>query len=202
MRTILCYGDSNTWGCIPEAGEGEARRFPLEQRWPSVLARELGAGHQVVAEGLNGRTTVWDDPLEPGRNGRTYLLPCLLSHSPVSLVVMMLGTNDLKFRIGARAGDIAQGAGLLLDDVLAAGVPHALLVCPPPLAGEDEEFAGGLEKSRGLARHYAAVAAARGCAFIDAGEHIRSSELDGIHFDADQHERLGRVVAETVRASL
>jgi lysophospholipase L1-like esterase len=205
LRTILCYGDSNTWGCIPEEGDGPARRFGPDERWPGVLRHELGDGYGVVEEGLNGRTTVWDDPLEPYRNGRAFLMPCLLSHHPLDLVVVMLGTNDLKQRLGVGARDIAAGAGLLVDEIERSecgpegGSPQVLLVCPPAVdrvVELDDEFCGALEKSRELARHYAAVAGARSCAFIDAGAHITSSDVDGIHLEADQHQRLGAVVAE------
>ena len=119
MKNILCYGDSNTWGCIPFEGAGPARRFPPDMRWPGVLQRELGDGYWVVEAGLNARTTVWDDPLEPHRNGRELLLPTLLTHQPLDLVIIMLGTNDLKHRINASAAEIAEGAGMLADIVAA-----------------------------------------------------------------------------------
>src|SRR4051794_11379248 len=143
VRTILCYGDSNTWGCIPLAGPEPGRRYPPDVRWPGVLRRELGDGWWVVEEGLNGRTTVFDDPLEPHRNGRRLLPPALIAHHPVDLVVLMLGTNDLKHRFNQEAHDIAAGAGVLLDIVRtsAAGpeerAPRALLVCPAPVARLD-----------------------------------------------------------------
>ena len=136
MAAILCYGDSNTWGCIPLQGPEPAGRFPPETRWPGVLRRELGDGHWVVEEGLSGRTTVWDDPLEPHRNGRTLLPPTLLTHQPLDLVIVMLGTNDLKHRLNASAAEIATGAGMLVDIVAASGCgpdgrsPQTLLVCP------------------------------------------------------------------------
>ncbi len=211
MRTILCYGDSNTWGCIPGVGDEPARRFGPDERWPGVLRRELGAGYAVVEEGLNGRTTVWDDPLEPYRNGKAFLMPCLLSHQPLDLVVVMLGTNDLKQRLGVAARDIAAGAGMLVDEIARSecgpngGSPQVLLVCPPPVARLgplDDEFDGAMEKSRELAPHYAAVADARSCAFIDAGAHITSSDVDGIHLELDQHQRLGTVVADRARELL
>ena len=108
MKTILCYGDSNTWGYDPVSQD----RYPPTQRWVSVLARELGPEYQVIAEGLNGRTTVWPDPVEgEHKNGKAYLLPCLESHHPLDLVVLMLGTNDLKHRFGLSAWDIARAAG-------------------------------------------------------------------------------------------
>ena len=112
MKTILCYGDSNTWGYDPATEE----RYPLEARWVSVLARELGSDYHVIPEGLNGRTTVWPDPWEgEHKSGKTYLIPCLESHYPIDLVVMMLGTNDLKHRFGLSAWDIARGAQTLVE---------------------------------------------------------------------------------------
>ena len=204
----MCYGDSNTWGCIPLTGPQPPRRYGPAQRWPGVLRRELGDGYWIVEEGLNGRTTVWDDPLEPFRSGKELLAPCLMTHEPIDLVIVMLGTNDLKSRFGVGARDIAAGAGLLLDVVLASACgpggspPRAILVCPPPLGRLGllaEEFAGAVERSRDLTRHFAAVADARSCPWIDAGAHVRSSDDDGIHLDASNHERLGVVVAQHVR---
>ena len=107
MPTIVCYGDSNTHG-FDAATMG---RFPRDVRWPGVLAAELGGIAEVIEEGLNGRTTIWDDPYLDGRNGRTYLLPCLRSHAPVDVLVLMLGTNDLKSIFGRSAAEIAAGAG-------------------------------------------------------------------------------------------
>ena len=138
-------------------------------------------------------------------------MPCLLTHQPIDLVIVMLGTNDLKGRFGVGARDIAAGAGLLLDVVHASmcgpgeSPPEALLLCPPPVGRLGlfaEEFAGAVERSRDLARHYAAVADARSCPWIDAGAHIRSSDTDGIHLDAQNHEQLGVVVAQQVRLLL
>jgi lysophospholipase L1-like esterase len=211
MKSILCYGDSNTWGCIPLPGPDPASRFPPATRWPGVLRRELGDGYWIVEAGLNGRTTVWNDPLEPHRNGRKLLLPTLLTHQPLDLVIIMLGTNDLKHRINASAAEIAAGAGMLVDIVAASGcgpdgrAPQTLLVCPPPIAEVDQfddEFEGGAEKSRRLAGHYSAAAAARSCAFLDAGSVISSSDVDGIHLEEPEHERLGLAVAEHVRLLL
>jgi lysophospholipase L1-like esterase len=208
MANILCYGDSNTWGCIPLQGPEPARRYPPGTRWPGVLRRELDDGYWVVEAGLNGRTTVWDDPLEPHRNGRKLILPTLLTHQPLDLVIIMLGTNDLKRRMNASPADIARGAGVLVDIVAASGcgpdgrAPQTLLVCPAPIAEVDQfddEFEGGTEKSQQLAGHFAAIAEARSCAFLDAGALISSSDVDGIHLDEPQHAALGVAIAERVR---
>lgn len=203
-KVVLCYGDSNTWGYDPVSRE----RLGPARRWTGVLARTLGSGFRVIEEGLNGRTTVFDDPLSPGRNGLTYLVPCLESHCPVDLVTIMLGTNDLKERFGHSASDIAEGAGLLADfakryALRADGHPAAiLLMAPPPivtLTDFDLMFAGADEKSRLFATYYGRVARWNGVTFLDAGQVITSSELDGIHFEADEHRKLGEAVAARVR---
>lgn len=104
MKTILCYGDSNTYGAIPIDFDlldkhfiASHYRLSKEKRWSSILQAELGSTYHVIEEGLNGRTTVWDDPTEgKHKNGLTYLIPCLETHAPIDLVILMLGTNDLK----------------------------------------------------------------------------------------------------------
>lgn len=201
MKTILCYGDSNTWGFDPSSGG----RYPPEVRWTGVLRRELGEGYTVIEEGLNGRTTVWDDPVQGvHRNGSTYLLPCLESHMPLDLVILMLGTNDLKTRFSVPALDIANSAGRLVEIIQRSGTgpngssPAVLLVAPPPtgkLSGYAEMFSGEAEKSRKFGRYYRQVAEQYGCYFLDAGEYVVSSDLDGIHFEPEGHLSLGRAAA-------
>lgn len=203
-KTVLCYGDSNTWGYDPAT----SGRFPPEVRWPGVLARELGEGYRILEEGLSGRTTVWDDPIEGAhKNGRTYLLPCLESHQPLDLVVVMLGTNDLKERFRLGASDIAQGAAALARLAMRSGAgpgggaPGVLLVAPPPvgrLTAFAETFRGAEERSRRFAERYREGAGTVGCGFLDAGEAMVSSDLDGIHFEAGEHRKLGAAVARAV----
>ena len=113
LKEVLCYGDSNTWGYNPITKE----RYEKDERWTGVLQNALGNDYHVIEEGLNGRTTVWDDPIEGFKNGKTYLIPCLETHKPLDLVIIMLGTNDLKKRFSLSAYDIAQGAGVLIDVV-------------------------------------------------------------------------------------
>jgi lysophospholipase L1-like esterase len=204
MKEILCYGDSNTWGFDPVT-QG---RFSPAERWTGVLAHELGPDFRVIEEGLSGRTTVWDDPIEGiHKNGRTYLLPCLESHQPLDLVILMLGTNDLKKRFSVSAFDIAASAGQLVGIVqhsrsgIEGRTPKVLLIAPPPvgrLSIYAEMFEDALGKSSKFSEYYRLVALEYGCVFMDAGEFIRSSEIDGIHFEAGQHERLGQAVAGKV----
>lgn len=206
MKTILCYGDSNTWGYIPGTGQ----RYPRDQRWPSVLQAQLGGDFHVIEEGLNARTTVLDDPIRGGavKNGLTYLRPCLESHAPLDLVLLMLGTNDLKHRFGFSAYDIAANVMALVTIIQqsSAGIdgrpPKVLMMSPAylgPLTALAHLFEGGTEKAQQLAPHYQAFARQAGCAFLDVAPLVTASPIDGVHWAADQHIRLGNHLADVVR---
>ncbi len=205
MKNILCYGDSNTWGYDPATGE----RFGTEIRWPGVLKKELGDVYVVIEEGLNGRTTVWDDPLHGGfKNGMEYLIPCLASHKPLDLVILFLGTNDLKTRFSLTASEITSGIRTLVDAIFKSnsGIsekPPQLLLISPPTIGKvpvssrfSEEFEGANEKSKKLGTYFKEVALEYSCEFLDASELIKTSEIDGIHLNKDQHVKLGHHIAE------
>lgn len=206
MRTILCYGDSNTWG-FNAAGGG---RFAAVVRWPGVLAGALGGEYRVIEEGLSGRTTMWDDPFASGLNGQTYLGPCLRSHAPLDAVVLLLGTNDLKAYFARSATEIALGAGTLVEQMQRSGTgpdgraPNVVLLAPPPLGPLSgvvaELMAGGAEKSQRFGELYRWIATSYGCAFLDTAEHVASGTTDGIHLDAAAHQRLGQAVAQLIRA--
>ncbi|MBB5754293.1 SGNH/GDSL hydrolase family protein [Prosthecomicrobium pneumaticum] len=213
MKSVLCFGDSNTWGSSTVPPEPGGRYAP-DIRWPGVLRAALGTDWTVVEEGLPARTTVHADPVEGSyMSGAAYFLPCLRSHRPLDVVVIMLGTNDLKARFALQPLDIAAGVGQLLRILEAAecgvggGVPKALVVCPPPLLadmgtgnGFPMMFAGGYEKSLALLPHYEKVCAAHGAALLDAGAIIASSRFDGLHLDPEAHATLGRAVAARVAA--
>ena len=203
MKRILCFGDSNTWGTDPAS----PTRFDETTRWPRALGIALGARYEIIEEGLGGRTTVWDDPIEGYKNGRTYLTPCLDSHRPLDTVVLMLGTNDLKKRFSVSAFDIADGARVLVDVIQKSSTgrdgkaPAMLLLAPPPLAplsGLAEMFEGGEAKSLKFAQHYARVATEMGCHFFNTASVIKSSPIDGIHFEAGEHLKLARALAAKI----
>jgi lysophospholipase L1-like esterase len=206
-KTIVCFGDSNTWGYSPVDGQ----RMAAEARWPGVLRAELGAGYWVIEEGLSGRTTVWNDPIEGEyKNGKSYLPALLESHAPLDVLVIMLGTNDLKARFSVTAYDIAESAGVLVRIAQSsfAGptekAPEVLLIAPPPTVNManspfSEMFTGAEEKSRRFGAQFRRVADLLGCTFLDAGQVIVSSQLDGIHFDPAEHAKLGKAVAALVR---
>jgi len=207
MTVVVAFGDSNTWGYDPGAG---ARLAP-ETRWTGVMQLELGPAWRVIEEGLNGRTTVFDDPIEPDRRGSDYLPPCLRSHAPLDLLIIALGCNDLKQRFSASAGDIANGAERLIqmaraEPVGPRGAPPAIILIAPPPLGRLSEFAemfsGGTEKSKLLAARYREVAKRNAVGFVDSGEFVACSDRDGIHYEADQHATLGRAMAAAARMVL
>jgi len=180
------------------------------------LQHVLGGGFVVVEEGLNSRTTVLDDPTKPFKNGKDYLVPCLDSHAPLDIVILMLGTNDLKHRFGMSAFDIGANVATLLGLIKqstsssAGGAPQVLLLAPPPVGkltvvgstNFPEIFRGAEEKSKMLGQTYRKFAQEAGVAFLDTSEVIVSSDVDGIHFEAEEHRKLGEAVAGQVRRLL
>lgn len=206
-RSVLCFGDSNTWGAVPVADWDSIARFAPHERWTGVLQQRLGPAWQVIAEGLPARTTVLDDPVDgPHFSGITYLRPCLLSHTPLDGIVLMLGTNDLKRRFNLVAEDVAVGIDRLLkeiknSDTLVGGMDNVLVICPPPLKIRgvfSVMFEGGDAKSQTLAPYLQEIALSHGARFLDAGAIIVSSEIDGIHLDLGEHRKLGEAVAEVI----
>ena len=210
MTTILCFGDSNTHGTMPMRDRDDGRRFGPDERWPGVLRRELDAGFTVIEEGLPGRTTLHDDPIEGvHKNGLWYLRACLESHRPIDIMTLMLGTNDLKSRFAVHPLDIAESIGVLLEVIARSGAgpdvaaPRVLLIAPPPLARLTflgDMFHGGSEKSKGLGAAYRPQAEKYRTAFLDAGTIIRTSDVDGVHFEAGEHAKLGTAAAGAIRA--
>jgi len=208
MKTILCFGDSLTWGYDPVTGE----RISRNKRWPGVLRNDLGDDYFVIEEGLNGRTTVWDDPLHGGyKNGMKYLIPCLASQRPINLIILFLGTNDLKMRFSLTASEITHGIRVLTDIILKSESgpqerpPKVLLIAPPivkniPSSSRfSEEFEDGYSKSLQLGKYYKEVAEEYGCYFLDASKVVEASDIDGIHLEVDEHIKLGHAISKKVK---
>jgi len=179
MRTLVCFGDSNTWGYIPEPGP-RTERYPRDVRWPGRLGRALGEEWEVIAEGLSGRTATIDRPDSEGRNGLPYLLPCLLSHAPVDVVVIFLGTNDVSYIADER---VAGCVGRLVEIVRRCDVTP-IVVCPAPFDGHDLE---------------ASFRAELDCDVIVAPPYPVVND-DVEHLDAAGHAAVARVVAERLQS--
>jgi len=190
MRTVLCFGDSNTWGYVPGS---DAERFPRESRWPVRLAAALGGEWEVIAEGLNGRTASMDSPTADGRNGLTYLVPCLQSHMPVDILVIYLGTNDVSDRFRLPDADAALAVARLVRAARATeagpdgGAPDVLVVAPPPFEGHE------------LGPHYAEICTRLSCSFLDLDGVTRYSDFDPFHLAADGQAAVAIAVEESLR---
>ena len=210
-KTVLCFGDSNTHGSPPVQELGASGRYDRSMRWPTLMAGHLGGDWHVIEEGHPGRTTVHDDPIEGAhRNGLTVLPSLLESHKPIDVVILMLGTNDLKGRFSINATDIALSLERLIGVIrsYACGPngshPGILLVAPPPITEVGclaEMFEGGAAKSHGLAAAVSAAARRAKVSFLDAGAHIAVSPIDGIHYDEAAHGVLAQVMANAVKTN-
>ena len=200
-KTILCFGDSNTHGYCAATGG----RFDETVRWTGILQEYLGDSCRIIEEGLNGRTTVFEDPLEEGLCGLSAIYPCLKSHKPIDLLILMLGTNDTKARFCASAQNIAKGLERVVQKALCAhdvwrNGPNILLIAPPPIdplyadtyaAGEMGE--GCVQKSEELADSYLDVADRLDCHFLDAGAlNLTMHPADYMHLDARSHRKLAQ----------
>ena len=212
MQHILVYGDSLTWGIVPNT----RKRFPFDERWPGILERklnELGQRVRLIENCVNGRRTVWEDPFKAGRNGLAGLAQCVEMHSPLSLAILMLGTNDFQFSHPYNnAWSAAQGIATLVNEIRKAPiepgmpVPPVLIICPPPIRTPQgvlaDKFSGAEQRCTGLADAYRIVSADLGCHFFDAGTVTSSSRVDGIHLDADQQLALGTALTAEVTSIL
>lgn len=210
MKTVLCYGDSLTWGVNAE----NRSRHAYEDRWPSVLQKALGHSVRVIAEGLNGRTTIYDDFSADGdRNGARILPTLLQTHAPIDLVIIFLGTNDLKPVYANNAVIVGRGIKRLVEIIhsqtwpLETEDPDILIVAPPPLCETDDPvlgpmFAGRIEEAHMLASVYADLADELGCGFFDAGSVARTTPIDGVHMDAENTRAIGKALEPVARMML
>jgi lysophospholipase L1-like esterase len=207
LQQVLVYSDSLSWGIVPTT----RKRLPFNARWPGVMEVALAERHlsvRVIEDCLNGRRTVWEDPFNPGRNGLLGLAQRIEVNSPLALVMLMLGTNDFQSMHPHTAWHAAQGIATLAAAVRQAPIepgmpiPPILVIAPPPIVNPRgplaAKFTGAPDKSAGLAEAYRGIASELGCHFFDAGSVTPASTVDGIHLDADQHERLGRALAAFV----
>ena len=208
-KHIVCFGDSNTHGyCADPADCADGSdRFNEDERWTCLLGKKLGDDYLILEEGLSGRTTVFDDPIHECMSGLDVITPILMSHEPVDLLVIMLGTNDTKERFGANAAVIGIGLERLVMKAKSVpawrgGKPNILIITPPHI-GEGlykrpegmPMGAGCPEKSRELAKYYKQVAENQGCAFLDAEGKAEFNDLDCMHFNKKGHSQLAEVLA-------
>jgi len=195
---ILCFGDSNTWGYIP----GLEARYPVNLRWTGLLQQMLGANYWIIEEGLNGRTTNLEDPDSPGKDGLQYLHPCLKTHNPIDIIILMLGTNDTKHKFKRSIYDISEGMAALLDEIKQTAwssqgsMPQVLLLSPPLIDDSidlaQEEFLGAGSKSKLFHQSYQLLSKKYDKPLLNVAEWVSPSKKDGVHLEPEDH----RIIAE------
>ena len=212
LKRVLCFGDSNTWGYDPET----CGRYGEEVRWTGVCRRLLTDGFRILEDGINGRTTVFEDPYVPYRCGRPALCYALMAQRPLDALVLYLGTNDLKYtdaRGSARGAEellrLARNANECLESytgLIFPREPKLLLIAPTPIRPEiakrfpSDLLSGRAEESARLAEWYRAAAEKWGAAFLDAGSAAEAGEADCVHLSAEAHRAVGEAAAASIRA--
>lgn len=206
--TVLCYGDSNTWGQKPS----ETGRYAADIRWTGMLQNVLGDSFYIIEEGLSSRTTNLEYEKKPGRNGKVYLRPCIESHSPLDAVIIMLGTNDLKTVYNRTAKEIAAALEVLVDDVKIIArdknksIPKIILVSPIHIDSSATRFAElytgsyderSMTESYALASKIERIAVDNGCLFVDAAE-VAKPGADGLHMDVESNKLLAERLAQII----
>ena len=211
QKRVLCYGDSNTYGYIPTGG-----RYDEHTRWPMRMRELLGDGYAVIEEGFNGRTCVFDDPVEGGyKSGVQYLPPCLMSHNPLDAVLIMLGSNDTKKRFGMTPMTIGQSMMQLVRTAKQYAVNEAgetariIVVAPPKILDNLMQTRHGecfgeqaISVSAGLSRELRRISKLMRCDFFDAVPYAEVSTLDAVHMTARGHLQLAEAMAEKIRREL
>lgn len=207
-KHIVCLGDSNTHGYCADPNDcaDHGNRFNENERWPRVLEKLLGEDYLVLEEGLSGRTTVFPDPLHEGMPALDVVCPVLMSHEPVDLLVIMLGTNDTKDRLGMNAACIALGMARLVDKCKSIPcwgdhAPNILVVCPPHIGRELKDPWMGdtcAEKSEELAKYMEPAVVSRSCAFLDAEGIAEFNKVDYMHLTRKGHADLAAKLAQLI----
>ena len=209
-KRILCFGDSLTWGYDPV----NRVRFDESIRWPRVMGQILGDEYEVIEEGQNGRTIATEDPAEGEKNGLTYIGPCLETHTPFDVLIIMLGSNDCKRKFSYSAMDIAGEMQILIEKVKAYNEFRCqnrfktVLVAPPHISdaikdswlGDSFGYENAIKLSKELSDWYRKLSQMYGTEVIDAADPVKVSDADGVHMDADNQRKLGKILAEFIKS--
>lgn len=212
VKRILCFGDSLTWGYDPV----NRVRFDESIRWPRVMGQILGDEYEVIEEGQNGRTIATEDPAEGEKNGLAYIGPCLETHTPFDVLIIMLGSNDCKRKFSYSAMDIAGEMQILIEKVKAYNEFRCqnsfktVLVSPPLISdaikdswlGDSFGYDNAIKLSKELSDWYRKLSQMYGTEFINAADHVKVSDADGVHMDADNQRKLGKILAEFIKSNL
>ncbi len=214
MKNILCFGDSNTYGLNPEWVHGNFGRHDIDTRWTGRLQKLLGSEYRIIEEGLNGRTTVFNNPTGEYRCGIDYFQPCIESHIPLDLIIIMLGTNDAHPLFNTRPNDIAQGLARLIKVAknpaiyLGMPMPKILIAVPVPIGKAALSLPDGvttpemIKTTEGLAEAYKHVAEMYGCEYIDLGKFAQTAPFEGVHLTPEAHAAIAEAYAAKIKEIL
>jgi lysophospholipase L1-like esterase len=207
-KRIVCFGDSLTWGYIPATGH---ERFPADKRWTGILQQLLGDDYEIIEEGLNSRTLTSEDtrPGKEGRNGSSAIIPCLDTHDPIDLVIIMLGTNELKDSFASNLDSILESfennyvKTITERESQFRGTTPKLLIMSPPHIDTSKEYAKkryahSASKSTGLKSGYETIAKKYGAEFLDSNEFVTTGD-DGVHITEESHEKLAQKLTALVK---
>lgn len=207
MNQILVYADSLSWGLIPET----RKRLAFNKRWTGVFEASLKKKNhdiRVIENCLNGRRTVWSDPYKEGRDGSIGLAQVMEINAPLSLVILMLGTNDFQDTHDNNAWLSAQGMAKLITIVRQAPIepempiPEIMIIAPPvitePKGSIAMKFNGSKKRCKGLSHELEQIAKTHSTRFFDSSRVIQASSVDGIHLDEKEHQILGQEIAAVV----
>lgn len=208
MKTVLCYGDSNTYGYDPRNG----LRYQKAIRWTTILQNLLGDEYEVVVEGLNGRTTAYDRPDGAFKNGLSYLTACLGSNKPLDYIIFMLGTNDCNADLNLSSKDIANGMEKLIETALSEtewmqdNRPDIIIVVPAAIGDnyQTSPFAyqlndDSIRKSHEIGPLYKEIAQKHNCKFLDCTNILEVSSIDSEHLTENGHSKLAELLAQLIK---
>lgn len=204
MKHILCFGDSNTYGYKPD----RSGQFNENIRWTGLLSKSLGNDFTIIEDGVCGRTVALDDPMFSGRNGLKSIENSIRSNSPIDLLIIMLGTNDLKYFYKMTAEKITANCGKLIDKAISScGNPNSLqiLLISPILLGENilsinsTYNAQSVKTSHSLATKFENLAKKKNCYFLAAENYAVASEVDCEHMTAAEHKKLATAIEKEIR---
>lgn len=199
MKTILCFGDSNTWGHNP------VDCSKLKKPWPEILT-ELMPEDEIIQNGLCGRTSAFDIS-EAGKNGLTSFKELFDNGLYADLIIIMLGTNDT-LKEADKTPQESTAAIKEYIHIIRKNLPECktLVISPVhikecslthPIFGE-LYTKRSVDSSLNTAAEYKKLADEENVYFMNAAIYAQASDIDGIHMVPEEHEKLAKAVFDKI----
>ena len=204
MKTIICYGDSNTFGHNPINGS----RFDENTRWTGLLQKNLGAKYNVINEGMCSRTGFTDNRKGFQYSAQRHFPKIISKFDNIDFLILAIGTNDLMFQYDISFGTIEKG----LENLINQAKPKAnkIIIIPPAILNEKilEGYFSSLFdktsviKSRKIVRIYRTLAGIYDCIFWDINKFTKPSDIDGLHYDKNSHKIIADELTSIIQQNL